>query len=88
MKFVKASSAAKGYARDETTPTAADGKVRVVRMRMTLPGIKDRDVLALETYSNTAKQTSQKVVVSEATARGWPLAAIDIRKAFHKRHQL
>ena len=26
----------------------------------------------------------QKAVVSEATVRGWPLAAIDIRKAFLK----
>jgi hypothetical protein len=53
-------------------------------MRMTLRGFKDWDALMLETYSGTAKRTSQKLVASEAAARGWPMAAVDVRKAFLK----
>ena len=51
---------------------------------MTLRGFKDWDALVLETYSGTAKRSSQKLVASEAAARGWAMAAIDIRKAFLK----
>ena len=83
-KFVKASSVDKGYALDATTTKREDGKVRVIRMRMTLRGFKDWDALMLETYSGTAKRLSQKLVASEAATRGWAMAAIDIRKAFLK----
>ena len=83
-KFVKASSVDKGYAIDATTTKREDGKVRVIRMRMTLRGFKDWDALMLETYSGTAKRLSQKLVASEAATRGWAMAAIDIRKAFLK----
>ena len=83
-KFVKASSVDKGYAIDATTTKREDGKVRVIRMRMTLRGSKDWDALMLETYSGTAKRLSQKLVASEAATRGWAMAAIDIRKAFLK----
>ena len=40
--------------------------------------------MMLETYSRTAKRLSQKLVASDAAARGWAMAAIDIRKAFLK----
>ena len=85
-KFVKAETVAKGYAKsqDHSTAARADGKVRVIRMRMTLRGFKDWDALMLETYSGTAKRLSQKLVASEAATRGWAMAAIDVRKAFLK----
>ena len=83
-KFVKAASASKGYAIDTTRAITPDGKVRVIRMRMTLRGFKDWDALMLETYSGTATRISHKLVASEAAVRGWAMVAIDVRKAFLK----
>ena len=53
-------------------------------MRMTQRGFKDRDAENLTTYSGTTSRLSQRLVVSEAVVRGWPMAAIDVRKAFLK----
>ena len=46
-------------------------KVRIIRMRLTLRGFKDRDADSLQTYSGTAGQLSQRLMVSEACCRGW-----------------
>ena len=59
-------------------------KNRIIRMRMTLRGFKDRDADSLETYAGTSSKVSQRLVVSEAVCQGWPLTAIDIAKAFLK----
>ena len=66
------------------TKTDASKKVRIIRMRMTLRGFKDRDAADLITFAGTSSRVSQRIVVSEACCRGWPLAAIDVRKAFLK----
>ena len=57
---------------------------RFIRMRMTLRGFKDRDADNLETFAGTSSRISQRLVVSEAAIRGWPLTAIDVKKAFLK----
>ena len=59
-------------------------KVRIIRMRMTLRGFKDVDAADLITFAGTSSRVSQRIVVSEACCRGWPLAAIDVKKAFLK----
>ena len=59
-----------------------EGMVRVIRLRMTFRGYKDSVSNDMETYSGTSSRTSQRVVTSEAAARGWAMAALDIRKAF------
>ena len=59
-------------------------KVRIVRMRMTLRGFKDREAEGLETYAGTSSRPAQRIIVSEAVVRRWPLTTIDIRKAFLK----
>lgn len=68
----------------KAAPKREDGKVRVVRMRMTLRGFKDWDAELLETYSGTAQRISQRLLPSEAACRGWPMITIDVRKAFLK----
>ena len=69
------------HVKSATDPTKT---VRVIRMRLTLRGFKDRDADGLVTYSGTASRLAQKLTISEACVRGWPLTAIDIRKAFLK----
>ena len=51
---------------------------------MTLRGFKDQDANDLITFAGTASRLAQRVVVSEACVRQWPMAALDIRKAFLK----
>ena len=58
--------------------------VRVIRMRLTLRGFKDKEAKGLVTYAGTASRLAQKITISEACIRGWPLTAIDVRKAFLK----
>ena len=58
--------------------------VRVIRMRLTLRGFKDREAEGLITYSGTASRMAQKLTVSEACVRKWPLTTVDVRKAFLK----
>ena len=38
----------------------------------------------LTTYSGTTSRLCQRLVVSEAVIRGWPMAAIDVRKTLLK----
>ena len=71
FKFVKAA-------------TNPDAKVKIIRMRMTLMGFKDWEAHMLTTYAGTAQRTSQRILTSEAAVRGWPMAAIDVRRAFLK----
>lgn len=59
-------------------------KVRIVRMRLTLRGFKDVDADLIATYAGTSARLSQRVIVSEAVCRGWPLKALDVKKAFLK----
>ena len=60
-----------------------DGKsVRVIRARLTVRGFKDVDAQGLSAYAGTASRWAQRLIVSEAVARGWVLASADVRKAF------
>ena len=65
-------------------PRDATKQLRIIHMRKTQRGFKDRDAEDLLTYSGTTSRLSQRLVVSEAVVRGWPMAAIDVRKAFLK----
>ena len=60
--------------------------VRIIRMRMTLRGLKDADAGTLTTFAGTSSRLGQRLVVSEACCRGWPMAALDIKKGFLERH--
>ena len=53
-------------------------------MRMTQRGFKDSEAEGLLTFSGTSSRISQRLIVSEAVIRDWPLAAIDVKKAFLK----
>ena len=60
------------------------GKTRIIRMRMTLRGFKDREAEGLDTYAGTSSRLSQRIVVSEAVCQGWSMTTIDVKKAFLK----
>ena len=53
-------------------------------MRLTLRGFKDLDADDILTYAGTSSRLSQKILVSEAVLRGWPIVALDVKKAFLK----
>ena len=57
-----------------------DGKWnRVIRMRMCLRGFMDAEAFSLDTFSGTAKRTSQRILASEAACReDWIIASLDI----------
>ena len=60
-----------------------DGKTRrVIRARLTLRGFKDQDAANLEKYAGTSERYSQRLLVSEAANRKWPIVCTDISKAF------
>ena len=60
-----------------------DGRKRkVLRMRLTVRGFKDRQAADLAKYAGTSQRSSQRIVCSEAAARKWPLVSADISKAF------
>ena len=60
-----------------------DGKwVRIIRARLTVRGFKDSGKADVDRYAGTSSRSSQKVVVSEAVARGWDILSADISKAF------
>ena len=60
-----------------------DGKqVRVIRARLTVRGFKDIDAQDMSAFAGTASRWAQRIVVSEAIARGWPLLSVDVAKAF------
>ena len=55
---------------------------RIIRARLTIRGFKDIEAAGLERYAGTSQRYSQKMVVSEAANRKWPLLCTDISKAF------
>ena len=55
---------------------------RIIRARLTIRGFKDRDAAGLERYAGTSQRYSQRLLVSEAVCRQWPLISTDISKAF------
>ena len=58
---------------------------RRIRMRMVLRGFMDLEAFSLDTFSGTAKRTSQRILASEAAChKDWILASLDIDKAFLK----
>ncbi len=59
-----------------------DQKRRIIRARLTVRGFKDRQAQDVSNYSGTSQRYSQRVVVSEAVRRRWPLYSADINKAF------
>ena len=59
-------------------------KTRIIRMRMTLRGFKDQEADGLITFAGTSTRNSQRLVVSEAAIRGWPVTTLDVKKAFLK----
>ena len=65
-------------------PQDPDKKARIIRMRMTLRGLKDKEAEGLVTYAGASSRPSQRLIASEAVIRGWPLTTIDVRKAFLK----
>ena len=56
--------------------------IRVIRARLTIRGFKDREKADVDRYAGTSSRLSQKVLVSEAAARGWDICTTDISKAF------
>ena len=65
-------------------PKANDSKKRIIRMRLTLRGFKDRDAGSLATFAGTSSRVGQRIIVSEAVNHGWKMTAIDVKKAFLK----
>jgi len=63
-------------------PTASAPPKRVIRARLTIRGFKDVDKGSVATYAGTSQRYSQRVLVSEAVLRGWPIATSDVSKAF------
>ena len=61
--------------------SAATAK-RIIRSRLTVRGFKDADKGYIDSYAGTSSRGSQKLLVSEAAARGWDICASDISKAF------
>ena len=56
--------------------------MRIIRARLTVRGFKDSGTFDVDRYAGTSSRSSQKVVVSEAAARGWDILSADISKAF------
>ena len=58
----------------------------IIRMRLVLRGFMDLEAFTIDTFSGTAKRTSQRMLASEAACnKDWVLASLDIDKAFLKR---
>ena len=58
---------------------------RLIRMRLVLRGFMDFEAFNLDTFSGTAKRTSQRILASEAACHPeWIQASLDIDKAFLK----
>ena len=55
---------------------------RTIRARLTVRGFKDRDAATLSTYAGTSTRWSQRLVVSTAAVRSWPIVSVDVEKAF------
>ena len=54
----------------------------MIRSRLTVRGFKDQDVNDMAAHSATCSRWAQRLVVSEAAARRWPMALTDVPKAF------
>ena len=65
-------------------PKDSSKQIRTIRMRLTLRGFKDTEAEDLVTFAGTSSRLSQRIVVSEAVMRGWPLATVDVKQAFLK----
>jgi len=63
-----------------------DGKwTRIIRMRLVLRGFMDIEAFSIDTFSGTARRSSQRLLASEAACHPhWILASLDIDKAFLK----
>ena len=60
-------------------------RTRIIRMRLVLRGFMDLEAFSLDTFSGTARRTSQRLLASEAACHpDWILASLDIDKAFLK----
>jgi hypothetical protein len=58
---------------------------RVIRMRLCLRGFMDTEAFSLDTFSGTAKRSSQRILASEAACHPeWIIASLDVDKAFLK----
>ena len=63
----------------------ADQWKRVIRMRLVLRGFMDLEAFSLDTFSGTARRSSQRLLASEAACNpDFILASLDIDKAFLK----
>ena len=62
--------------------TKANEPKRTIRCRLTVRGFKDSERGDIDRYAGTSTRGSQKVLVSEAVARGWDVLTTDISKAF------
>ena len=58
--------------------------VWIIRVRMTLRGFKDLDAGWMDTFAGTSSRLGQRLVASEAAIQGWPMVALDVKKAFLK----
>ena len=58
---------------------------KIIRMRLCLRGFMDTEAFSLDTFSGTAKRTSQRIIASEAACHpDYIIASLDIDKAFLK----
>ena len=63
-----------------------DGKwTRIIRMRLVLRGFMDTEAFSIDTFSGTARRSSQRLLASESACHPeWIIASLDIDKAFLK----
>ena len=66
---------------NDSTEGAATKRL-VIRSRLCLRGFKDMQAQELASYAGTSQRYSQRILVSEAVIRRWPIATTDISKAF------
>ena len=58
---------------------------KIIRMRLVLRGFMDIEAFSLDTFSGTAKRSSQRMLASEASCHDdYIIASLDIDKAFLK----
>ncbi len=56
--------------------------MRTIRARLTVRGFKDCQKNDVARYAGTSSRAAQKILVSEAVRRRWPICTADISKAF------
>jgi hypothetical protein len=66
----------------DASSTDENGSRWVIRSRLCLRGFKDLDAKDLDSYAGTAQRCTQRLLVSEAVIRRWPICTTDISKAF------